>query len=219
MQKYYFRKFSPAKSSFKIKKVILSDETHQTQHNQQLMKNTSVIYLLFAFFLIGFSSIAQDTPPNLKYLIGARASSLDDNLKAQGYAFIETRKSTSDSYQNWWNKRANQCISVRVSNGKVQSIVNAPDADCGKNESKTGRREPGFKGTRKQSPEIGNADLVGQLATKAYVKLDKRGFDETKEVRDGGNTYKLWMNRDGECIKTTSRDGKITSVKASANCR
>lgn len=88
-----------------------------------------------------------------------------------------------------------------------------------KTKDKHSYSKPGSNPKSNKPKLIDNSDLVGYKAPAAYLKLDSRGFGEVKEVRDGANTYKLFYNpKTSQCIKTTSRGGKITSVKASTNC-
>lgn len=65
-----------------------------------------------------------------------------------------------------------------------------------------------------------NRDLVGRQALTAYSILRNRNFYEQKSHQEGGNTYKVWYNRNTrQCIKTTSRDRRITSIVNSTHCR
>ena len=65
-----------------------------------------------------------------------------------------------------------------------------------------------------------NQDLVGRSALNAYSTLRNRNFYEQKTHQQGGNTYKVWYNRNSrQCIKTTSRDRRITSIVPSTHCR
>jgi len=85
---------------------------------------------LSAVFLLGQTAHAQDPAPGLQDLVGARGSSGEQTLKQRGYKFVTGEKSGGDSYSNWRNARTGQCVSVRTSQGRYQSIVTAPDFDC-----------------------------------------------------------------------------------------
>lgn len=165
---------------------------------------------LFLFFATMVS--AQRTSPEFKRLIGQRVDYVQAQLKVKGYdRMIEGRRATNQFY----NRKSDRCLTMAIVSGKVTSIVDSNGESCARHHDNHPKPQP--KPT--QPAYLRNADLVGRTATEAYATLKKRRFSETKDVKDGGNTYKLWMNRNGECLKTTSRDGKITSVKASANCR
>ena len=85
---------------------------------------------LVAAFLLAQGAYAQDPAPGLQDLIGARGSSGEQVLQERGYEFVKGEKSGGDSYTNWRNARTGQCIIVRTAEGRYQSIVEAPDADC-----------------------------------------------------------------------------------------
>ncbi len=85
---------------------------------------------LAAAFLIAPAAHAQDPAPGLQDLVGARGGSGEQVLQDRGYKFIKGEKSGGASYTNWRNTRTGQCIIVRTANGRYQSLVKAPDADC-----------------------------------------------------------------------------------------
>ncbi|MGL2987671.1 hypothetical protein ACSVH5_08755 [Flavobacterium sp. RSSA_27] len=77
-----------------------------------------------------------------------------------------------------------------------------------------------YNNDRYSSKSYNNRDLVGRQALTAYSMLRNRNFYEQKSHQEGGNTYKVWYNRNTrQCLKTTSRDRRITSVVSSSNCR
>lgn len=79
--------------------------------------------------------------------------------------------------------------------------------------------------SNKSTKDISNGtirtnDLVDKQALYAYAQLRSRNFNEQKSHQEGGNTYKVWYNnRNNQCIKTTSRDKRITSIVNSTHCR
>jgi hypothetical protein len=161
---------------------------------------------------------------DLQDLVGARGSDSEYQLGQRGYTLSKTDKSSGyDVYQNWYNSSLRKCVTVRISDGKVQSIVDSPN-DC--NSSNNSGNRYG-SGNRKQEAryydnygKIRYKDLVNESATYAYEELGKRGFYEVKNVNDGATTYKLWKNDETyQCIKTTSRGQKITTIINSTNCK
>ncbi|RZJ66646.1 MAG: hypothetical protein EOO50_08965 [Flavobacterium sp.] len=102
-------------------------------------------------------------------------------------------------------------------------LIGSQSAFCQDSKDVKHKRSYSKPGNRHKSATpklVDNSDLVGIKAPAAYLKLQSRGFGEVKEVRDGANTYKLFFNaKSSQCIKTTSRDGKISSVKAATNCQ
>jgi hypothetical protein len=85
---------------------------------------------VFAALLIAMPAVAQDPASDLKDLVGARGSSGERVLEERGYQFIKGEKSGGDSYTYWRQVRTGQCVIVRTAQGRYQSLVKAPDADC-----------------------------------------------------------------------------------------
>ena len=85
---------------------------------------------LAAAFLLAQTAHAQDPAPGLQDLVGARGSSGEQVLQDRGYKFVTGEKSGGASYTYWRNTRSGQCVIVRTANGRYESLVKAPDADC-----------------------------------------------------------------------------------------
>jgi len=73
--------------------------------------------------------VAQDKVTTLEDMIGARGSAID-GLTERGYTYIRTEKSGDSSYTYWTDNRTDRCVTARVADGKIASIVYAPDLDC-----------------------------------------------------------------------------------------
>lgn len=95
-----------------------------------LRRTIAIVIILTAFTL---SSIAQDTPSDLRGLIGMRASSGQMELESRGFAFIKNTEGGDRKWSNYWNGARRLCISVATVNGRFDSIVSAPAFDCGRN--------------------------------------------------------------------------------------
>lgn len=72
------------------------------------------------------------TPGDLRDLVNGRlvGGEVDDELGKRGYKHVRNSTSGHEVWSNWKSKSTKQCVSVHFKNGKVRSIVNAPDADC-----------------------------------------------------------------------------------------
>ncbi len=86
--------------------------------------------VIFAFLLIVVPAIAQDTPSDLRDLVGARASSGESELRRRGFTFVKTEEGGDRKWSNWWNNRRSLCITVVTMNGRYNSIVDSPAFDC-----------------------------------------------------------------------------------------
>ena len=74
----------------------------------------------------------SDTPSDLRDLVHGkyRGGEVDDQLKERGYRHRNDTSSGDDLWSNWKGKDGN-CVTVHFDEDrKVQSIVDAPDADC-----------------------------------------------------------------------------------------
>lgn len=182
-----------------------------------MIKMFRILPLCFALLFAGLVS-AQRTPSEFKRFIGQKTVHVQAQLKIKGYEPIVQGRRTANQF---YNRKSNRCVSLRTAGDKVAAIYDTPGQNCARhgNDNPRPTPKPQPKPGPGQPAYLRHQDLVGKTATEAYVLLRKRRFSETKEVKGGGNTYKLWMNGKGECLKTTSRDGKISSVKASSNCR
>ncbi len=86
------------------------------------------MHLFFLLFVTALT-FAQN---NLQDLVGDKATYLDQSMRDKGYKFISTSKGGDSSYQNWYSSSRNRCVTVRIYDGRVESIVNSTLADCGK---------------------------------------------------------------------------------------
>lgn len=184
------------------------------------MKTVKKLFLpLILFVLVSTSAFAQS---NLQDLVGDKATYLDQTMRDRGYNFISTSKSDDSAYQNWFNRSTNTCVTIRVSDGRVQSVSNTPLSDCGVTNN-SNYYNKGYNKAYNKNSGGGNFNygyLNNQKATYAYSELRNNGFDEQKTHQQGGNTYKLWYSSSSnQCLKTTSRNEKISSIVVSTNCK
>jgi hypothetical protein len=95
-------------------------------------KQVSLVGLAALALLGGIPGALGQTPPALADLVGARASSGEEELNRRGYTWRSTEKQGSDSYSYWLQNQSGQCIVVRTSNGRYASIASAMDISCNK---------------------------------------------------------------------------------------
>ena len=157
------------------------------------MKKISLTLILCLGSLWGATHVvAQEQVYELQYLVGEKARVLDD-LSRQGYSYVRTEKSGNSSYAYYRDSRTGRCLTARTANGRVASIVYAPDFDC-------------------RSGGQGGDDWGGSGTSRPYgVTLHRdpqfRGSSETftRDVPD--------MRR------TQGGDDAVTSVSISRGCR
>lgn len=190
-----------------------------------IKSNFLTVLLVICFGFTGYSQNLQD-------LVGDRVASAFNELRNRGYSYENGSKSDDSSFQNWYNRNLNKCITVKVYNGRIESIVKSTLEDCGKGKysnsnynNNNNRYNNNYSNNKNNYRRDNNEDfnygyLNRQKANYAYNELRKNGFVEQKNHQQGGNTYKVWFNDDtNQCLKTTSRDEKITSIVVSTHCK
>ena len=96
--------------------------------------------------LLGFSIFAQDTPGDLRDLIGARGSSGESELQNRGYSFVKTEGGGDRRYSYWWNNSRRACVTVVTYQGRFSSITSSPSFDCGRNDNSSNNNNDGRQG-------------------------------------------------------------------------
>lgn len=86
---------------------------------------------VFSLVVLSLAAVAyaQDRVTVLEDLIGARGSAVD-TMSDRGYTYLRTEKSGDSAYSYWRDSRTGRCVTARVADGKIASIVYAPDMDC-----------------------------------------------------------------------------------------
>lgn len=90
---------------------------------------TLTLTMLLAFAPLA-SAMAQDTPSDVRDLVGARAAGGETQLQARGYVNVGGQTGDDRKWTYWWNERRGTCLSVATMNGRYDSIVSTPAPDC-----------------------------------------------------------------------------------------
>lgn len=90
---------------------------------------TAITMTLLGSALAG-PAVAQNTPSDLRDLVGARAAGAESALTARGYINVGGQAGDDRRWTNWWNERRRMCITVATMNGRFDSIVSTPAPDC-----------------------------------------------------------------------------------------
>lgn len=70
------------------------------------------------------------TPRNLQDLVGEKGGRAEQAMISRGYKLANSSHSGGSSYSNWRERSTGRCVTVRTNNGRYQSIVTVPEADC-----------------------------------------------------------------------------------------
>jgi len=183
---------------------------------------TGSLFFFFLFTAINFTN-AQDTAYDLKDLIDSRMSSVERAFEDRGYMHVKTEKTYDDVYSYWWNERHKKCVIARVYDGRLESVVKTRSSDC--EEYRYSRHENYYdpyndvRKERNYGSHVNVRDLIGMDAIEAYEELMSRGFDKRKKKTYGGTTYGVWYNpQTHQCIKTISKDRRISDIIKSTHC-
>lgn len=102
---------------------------------------------------------------------GMRGSSAESALQSRGFSHVSTHKSNSgfvNSY--WWNERDDNCVTVEVYDGRVMTINDATDQDCGHHKGSAGAALGAVAG----------AAILGALLSHKSHHREGRDYDETQ---------------------------------------
>jgi len=67
---------------------------------------------------------------NLEDLVGARAGQAENTLLERGYVQVKATQQADSAYSNWRERRTGNCVAIRTTDGRYESIVYAPKTDC-----------------------------------------------------------------------------------------
>ena len=155
------------------------------------------------------SGAASGGSDDFEDLVGARAAGGEAELKKRGYKFIKTVKQDGRAYSNWWKASSKTCLTVATVEGRYDSIVKGPKADC---------KSGGGNSSGSSSP-VDLKDLVGSRAAGAETEMESRGFRNVNGRKSGSTSYTFWKNDDtGQCVQVAVRNGKVSSIlRSNAN--
>ena len=69
---------------------------------------------------------------------GALGRDAEPALQNRGFAHVSTNSNSMGYvYSYWWNESADNCVQVEVYDGRVETITDASDQDCGHHEGST----------------------------------------------------------------------------------
>lgn len=125
---------------------------------------------IFAIVLTLIGSAASTTAvardySNLYDLVGMRASSAERELQDRGYRYQTGYDGNKSAHAYWWNNKHDRCVEAVTRNGRIRSIDDASDKDCGK---KSG------SGTGTAVAVVAGAALIAALAAAASKSGNKK---------------------------------------------
>jgi hypothetical protein len=210
---------------FSEKKINFDLLTKNYNYMKTIQKNVA---LLCTMFFMTVFAVAQNS--NFSDMIDMKGTYVNKEMSDRGYYFIKTEKSGDSAWQNWFSSSKNKCVTVKIRDGRVESVVNSTLEDCGKGRYSNGNNYNNYNNNNNSNKYKNNRYnnnngnfSYGYLSQKdavwAYDELTNNGFQLQKTHQQGGNTYKVWFNNNSnQCIKTTSRNKIISKIEPSSNC-
>ena len=76
--------------------------------------------------------VLAETASQLTRINGALGRDAESELQSLGFAHVSTNKNSMGYvYSYWWDEGDDNCVQVEVYNGRVETISDASDQDCG----------------------------------------------------------------------------------------
>jgi hypothetical protein len=145
------------------------------------MRTLALLILAGSALGFGVTAIAQDTPMDMRDLVGARAGQAEGQFAARGYEFVGAQTGDDRKWTTWWHPQRRSCIMVATVNGRYDSIVSTPEADCrrgGGDRNPGYRPDPGYRPNPGQRPDPGyRPDRPGRPGDDGYGWAGGRRID------------------------------------------
>ena len=179
-----------------------------------MKKFTEKLILSILFLIVPFIASGQNNSRDLQDIVGEKGSYAEMDLEKRGYVHIKTDKSRSDAYSSWWNPDRKKCVTYHLVDGRVQSIVDVPPADCNQSSHSNHGSHHGQKHGHARTD-----DIVGLSVDAAAERLGSRGFSKVDQFKKDGKTHRIYYNRETrQCVDVRSMHGKVGHVQSSERC-
>ncbi|UXH79003.1 hypothetical protein [Roseateles amylovorans] len=155
-----------------------------------------------AAWLVPIGSQAQVTPSDVQDLVGVRAPGGESELASRGYVNVGGRKGDDRAWTFWWNDRRGVCLSVATREGRYESLVSTPAADCGQ-DSRRGANAGMTAG------DTSGADTPDRLVLICYGD-GQRPTAENKYGYEWDNKSRRYVPRDRTEWTTEHFDTSVT---------
>lgn len=112
---------------------------------------------------------------------GSHGRDAEYQLQSRGFTHVSTNKNSMGYvYSYWWDATGDDCVQVEVYNGKVETITDASDQDCGHHKGSAGAVA---------GAAIGAALLGGLLSHKSHHHEDGQHNADQKAEADYERGY------------------------------
>ena len=187
-----------------------------------------IFFLVLVVKLAVLSVAAQDTPSDVRDLVGARAAGGETQLVNRGYRFVKTEKAGDRIWSNWWKASSRVCLTVATVNGRYDSIVSAPPFDCNQSSNSGGNNggqvsPPSWARGTFYGTGPGGEQITLTINNNGSVTADVNGgmsygtFTQGNYLNLGGATASVTRNGNGITTTRTDNGERINYSKNSWN--
>lgn len=104
-----------------------------------MMKSKATILSGAALAVFAATPVLAEKANQLVDINGLHGRDAESQLQSRGFAHVSTHKNNMGYvYSYWWNGKDDNCVNVEVYNGRVESITDATDQDCGHHKGSAG---------------------------------------------------------------------------------
>lgn len=126
--------------------------------------------------------VLAEKASELTYINGSYGRDAETQLRERGFAHISTHKNGMGYvYSYWWDEADDKCVNVEVYNGRVESITDASDQDCGHHKGDAGAAVAAVAGA---------AILGALLSHKSHHHDDNKHHDDREAEAQYERGYK-----------------------------
>ncbi|KAB1067240.1 hypothetical protein F6U93_12540 [Tamlana haliotis] len=179
--------------------------------------NTKKLCAIAAFFILNTVLVfGQAEAYELREAIGMKGSSAENYFKDEGYHLEKVNKSNAGIYQNWWNGRKRKCITVRLDDGRVESVVNS-QGDCGSVESSHSSNS--HHSSSRNNGKLNLYSLSGMSESSAFSELQDHGYRVKNQY--GTSILSMYWHKksNDKCLLMMVKNGRVTSVTKMSDSR
>ncbi|WP_067146050.1 hypothetical protein [Pseudotamlana agarivorans] len=176
--------------------------------------NTKKLCAIIAFLVVNTLVFGQSNATELNEIIGLKGMSSETVLQDKGYHLEKVDKSSAGIYQNWWSSRRGKCVTVRIEDGRVKSVVNTDAFDCGKSGNSSSNHS---SHNSSHNNNLNLSSLSGMSEPNASTKLQDHGYRVTNQF--GSSVISMYWHKESndKCLLMMVKNDRVTSVTKMSN--
>lgn len=163
------------------------------------------ILVIITLVVTTMAAFGQDTPSDLRDLVGARAAGGETQLQSRGYENVKTETMPDSKMGYWWRRSSSTCVMVQTRNGRYASIASTAPVNCqGGNDMSSGGGSDTPSDLR---------DLVGARAAGGETQLRNRGYEFVKTSSGTDRKFSYWWHESkSACVSVSTYQARINAI-------